>query len=421
MIETSQRPSIRPMAAGPAASERRFRSGQPSPVANPGASRFMFYSHDGLGLGHLRRNLAIAMALTQADATASVLVATSVDEVHDLGLGPNVDVLRLPGLRKVGKDRYAATRLPIEVDGMLALRSELLTSAVRGFRPAVLLSDRHPLGIGGELVGALRALLAQGGHAILGLRDIVDEPTAARVEFHEHGMTDALSAYYDEVLVYGQEAILDPRLTYGLDAKAVRSLTFCGYVAAPTGSGDATRGDDRPLVLATTGGGEDGSRILETFVAASTDAPWRAIVVAGPQAPRMERERLEALADTAGVEFLTFVPSLGSLLGSVDALVSMGGYNTLVEALTSATPTVCIPRTRPRQEQAIRARAFAAHGLIEVIEPDELSVGRMREAVVRALRRSRHDIGRMVRRVLELDGAQRAASRLLAVAQSEAG
>ena len=28
-------------------------------------ARFLFYSHDGLGLGHTRRNLAIAAALTE--------------------------------------------------------------------------------------------------------------------------------------------------------------------------------------------------------------------------------------------------------------------------------------------------------------------------------------------------------------------
>ena len=405
---------------GRAGGEYRFRPGARNPTPAPPAPRLLFYSHDGLGLGHVRRNLAIARALTQTDSSASVLVATSIDEVHDLGLGPNVDVLRLPGLRKVAQDRYAATRLPIELDEMLVLRSELLTGAVRGFRPAILLADRHPLGIGGELEGALEALLAQGGRAILGLRDIVDEPAATRAEFEKRGMADALSAYYDEIFVYGQEAILDPRLVYGLGGGAAQSMTFCGYVVSPAGASHGITRGDRPLVLATTGGGEDGGRILETFIAASTDAPWRAIVVAGPHAATWERDRLEGLAQAAGVEFLTFVPSLGSVLGSVDALVSMGGYNTLAEALSSGTPTVCVPRTRPRLEQAIRARAFAARGLLEVIEPDELSAGRMRQAVVRALRRSRVEVGRDVRRVLELDGAGRAADRLLTLARTAA-
>jgi predicted glycosyltransferase len=31
------------------------------------ASRYLFYAHDGMGLGHLRRDLAIAYALNELD------------------------------------------------------------------------------------------------------------------------------------------------------------------------------------------------------------------------------------------------------------------------------------------------------------------------------------------------------------------
>jgi len=62
--------------------------------------RFFFYSHDGMGLGHVRRHIAIAAALHEAAPEIQILLATSVDEVASLGLPPNVDTLKLPGLRK---------------------------------------------------------------------------------------------------------------------------------------------------------------------------------------------------------------------------------------------------------------------------------------------------------------------------------
>ncbi len=378
--------------------------------------RFMFYSHDAVGFGHVRRNLAIAQALTRAQPGASVLVATSVDQAGELGLGPNVDLLQLPGLRKVAGDRYEARRLPICPDDIRRLRSDLLLSAVRAFAPTVLLADRHPLGIGAELRPALEALADTGARAVLGLRDIVDDPAVVRAEFQARGFYKAIDAYYDEVFVYGQKEILDPRLAYGLAGDGDCSLTFCGYVVAPQPSVPRTDQRDRPVVVATVGGGEDGSAMLEAFIAASIGAPWRAIVVAGPQAESTARQHLERLAGEAGVEFRAFVPLLGSLLGSIDALVSMGGYNTLAEALSSGTPTVCVPRTHPRQEQAIRARTFAALGLIEVVEPERLTAGRIRDAVLRALARSREQTARDAGRVLSFDGAERASHRLLALA-----
>jgi predicted glycosyltransferase len=382
---------------------------------NPGP-RFLLYSHDAVGLGHVRRNLAIAEALTRARPDASVLLATSIDEAGDLGLAPNVDLLRLPGLCKTGAG-YAARRLSIEPSDIHGLRSELLLAAVRSFRPSVLLSDRHPLGIDAELRPALEALRAAGGRAVLGLRDIVDEPAAVRAEFIARGVHEAIEQYYDEVLVYGQASILDPRTAYGLADAGQGSMTFCGYVVGERVLRVHVARRGRPVVVATVGGGEDGAALLEAFILGSIDAPWRAIAVAGPQAPAPERERLKRLARAAGVDFRVFVPTLASLLSSIDVLVSMGGYNTLAEALASETPTVCIPRTRPRQEQAIRARLFAALGLLEVVEPDGLTPEKVRAAVTRALARPRGEIADVTERVLSFDGAGRAADRLLALAE----
>jgi predicted glycosyltransferase len=70
--------------------------------------RFLFYSHDGLGLGHTRRHLALATALTELAPAASVLLVSGADDVHRLGLPDNVEVIKLPCLRKVANDHYVS-------------------------------------------------------------------------------------------------------------------------------------------------------------------------------------------------------------------------------------------------------------------------------------------------------------------------
>jgi len=47
----------------------------------------------------------------------------------------------------------------------------------------VLLVDKHPLGVAGELRGALSALRRSDGVAVLGLRDILDEAEVVRQEW----------------------------------------------------------------------------------------------------------------------------------------------------------------------------------------------------------------------------------------------
>ena len=49
----------------------------------------------------------------------------------------------------------------------------------------------------------------------------------------------------------------------------------------------------------------------------------------------------------------------------------MGGYNTVCEILGTTTPALIVPRSTPRLEQTIRARALAAAGLVDTLSQDE--------------------------------------------------
>src|SRR5687768_3000902 len=108
-----------------------------------------------MGLGHTRRNLVLAAAVESLAPHASVLTVTGVREANDLGRSSRTEILSLPGLRKVANGHYVPRRLAVPMPDLIALRSGIIESAVREFRPDVMLVDRHPLGINGELRAAL--------------------------------------------------------------------------------------------------------------------------------------------------------------------------------------------------------------------------------------------------------------------------
>jgi predicted glycosyltransferase len=387
-----------------------------------GASRFLFYSHDGLGLGHVRRNLCVADALAELAPDASVLVATSAEEVERFGTPPRVDFLKLPGLRKIDNGHYAARRLPMSWEDVRSLRASILAAAVDSYRPSVILADKHPLGVCGELQGALEAAREAGARAALGLRDVLDEPSAVRAEWGGHGVFERIHELYDRVLICGQPDIFDPRRAYDFPRDVAAITQFCGYVVAPPNGLRGNRGqsdplwaaDGRPLVVAAAGGGEDGVELLQTFIEAAAGKPWNAAVVSGPQCEPDRARMLRALAGEAGVAFRRFVPSLASHFRSFDALVCMGGYNTLTEAAASGVPTVCVPRIHPRREQLIRARAFARRRLVRLLPPESLDPATLRAAIEAAIDDRAAD--RRGARALDVGGARRAALHLLELA-----
>jgi predicted glycosyltransferase len=391
------------------------------PSTSGAGVRVMLYSHDGMGLGHVRRNLALSRALVERCPTATVLLAAGADDVGRLGVPAGVDVLNLPGLRKASDGTYAPRRLGMAPRELRDLRAALLEAAVEGFRPTVLVADKHPAGAEGELLGALRALRRQGGRALLGLRDILDDPLSVRREWSQLHLAALVEEYYSGVLVYGQADVWDPVEAYRLGAAVAARTTYCGYVIRPPRAHDPRTdalplSSERPVVLATAGGGEDGLQLLSTFMAAADGAAWQGVAVLGPQAPEPDRKALESLAGPAGVRTHTFLGDLDAIFATVDAVVCMGGYNTVVEALVRGTPTVCVPRVRPRTEQLIRARRFAELGLLECLEPEFLSPDSLRRSIASALRRSREDTLAKVHSTLDFDGGRRATATFLQVA-----
>jgi predicted glycosyltransferase len=397
-----------------------------APASDPGVVRlrFLFYSHDGLGLGHVRRNLCVARALAEVVPGASILVATSVAEAELFGMPPGVDLLKLPGLRKIDNEHYVARRLPLSGDEVRSVRAHLLAAAVESFAPDVLLVDKHPFGIGGELLTALDTAREAGARIVLGLRDVLDDPLSVRVDWHSRDLYRRIPEHYDRVLIYGQPDVFDPRLAYDFPNELVALTRFCGYVVSSGANGDlqddsVRRNDDaRPFVIATAGGGEDGFALLSTFIQAASGGPSQALVVAGPQCRPSRARNLRALAAEAGVGFRRFVPNVSSLFPTANALVCMGGYNTLAEAVASGVPTVCVPRVRPRSEQLIRARALARFGLLRVVEPRRLDPTALRLEVEAAVRESSDPPPRNGATV-NLGGARRAALHLAELATVE--
>jgi predicted glycosyltransferase len=265
---------------------------------------------------------------------------------------------------------------------------------------------------------------------VLGLRDILDDPATVAEEWSASGVIEEMERFVDRVLIYGDPRVHDLVEEYGLPASLAALSRYCGYVVNPEPAHAqavdslpefATRLGRRPTVLATAGGGEDGWSLLGAFVRAARDADWDAVVVCGPQLSAARRHQLRARSLESGVEFHVNEPDVSSWFSHVDALVCMGGYNTLCEATSRGTPTLCVPRVRPRREQLIRARAFARLGLLRVAEPDVLTPDLLRRDVAGLLGASRRRLAERAHAALGFDGAAAAAAELLALARTREG
>lgn len=363
--------------------------------------RLLVYSHDTYGLGNIRRMLAICQHLLEVIPDLSILLVTGSPVIHSLRLPQLLDYIKLPCLSRTGRGEYTTKYLSAGINEAIKLRADLILAAVRNFKPDLLLVDKKPLGVKGELGATLDYLHAErpATKQVLILRDILDSPEAITSNWERNGHYEAIKRFYDAVLVLGERAIFDPITEYRFPPSVAAKVEFCGYVRkeAEAHSRDQVRQElelsaEQKLALVTPGGGEDGYHVIASYLSGLQttlpDQPLKSLVICGPEMPAPQRAHLQQQAAALPhVIIREFAGDMLSLMAAADVIVSMGGYNTICEILSLKKPAIVIPRVRPTEEQWLRAERMARRGYFKTIHPDRLTPAGLMRSLVECLER----------------------------------
>ncbi|HZK90811.1 MAG TPA: glycosyltransferase [Stellaceae bacterium] len=341
--------------------------------------RVLIYSHDSFGLGHLRRCRAIAHSLVEADSAVSVLILSGSPIIGSFDFRSRVDFVRIPGVIKLRNGEYVSLSLHIDIEETLAMRSSIIRHTADIFDPDLLIVDKEPLGLRGEVRPTLDLLRERGTPLILGLRDVMDDPSVLESEWERKNAVPALSEYYDELWVYGLPQVCDPLAGIDLPASVRRRMVYTGYLRRHVGEAAAANVETRGLaaddfLLVTAGGGGDGEEVVDWVLAAYEHDPGPlppALIVYGPfMLPERQAAYDVRAARLPKVRAITFDARLEALMARASGVVAMGGYNTFCEILSFDKPALILPRTVPRLEQYIRARRAAELGLVAMLTDD---------------------------------------------------
>jgi len=342
-------------------------------------ARALIYSHDSFGLGHLRRCRTIAHALVERFKNLSVLILSGSPIIGSFDFRSRVDFVRVPGVIKLRNGQYTSLSLHIDTEETMSLRAQIIRQTAEIFAPDLFIVDKEPLGLRGEVQETLELLKSRGTRLVLGLRDVMDEPSSLGPEWQRKRVMPALRDLYDEIWVYGLEQVHDPLEGISVPRSVRRKMTYTGYLRRslpPVRSllhlPDMVR---RPYILVTTGGGGDGEGLIDWVLSAyehDPAIPWPALLVLGPfMPPDMQEAFIRRAERLKSVEAITFEPQLEALVANAIGVVAMGGYNTFCEILSMDKPAIVVPRTQPRMEQFIRASRAQDLGLLRMMELSE--------------------------------------------------
>lgn len=354
--------------------------------------RSLLFCNEMLGLGHLGLSLALAEALVAPDEESTALVVTGSPAFAGMRVTRRVDVLKLPTLPVDAQSQWSVTglrppaHLALPSDQVSALRSQISFATAREFRPQVVVVDYRPLGRNNELVPTLEWLKREGGCMVaLGLWEVDDSADRLRRTWNV-AMLESVRDLYDLALVYGPSSPGDVRIE-GLHSVGV-PVHHTDLVAAPR----AERGPTDvpgPYLLVSAGGGIDGFALLDAVIGAIQLRPLGlpAVLVTGPMMPADQVARLRSRAAGLDARVEHFRPDMDEVLAGARAVVSMAGYCTVAEVLSSGKPALLVPRAAPREEQLNRARRLAAAGRVAMLDPRAADPTELRAAIDRLLDR----------------------------------
>ena len=381
--------------------------------------RVMFYCQHVLGMGHLIRSAEIVRELSR---DSKVLFVTGGEPTPDVSLPDNVERLLLQPLKTDPEFTSLQVCDPsLGLEETKVLRREQLLRSFYRFQPDLLVTELFPFGrkqFSFELIPLLERArnTTRTPLIVSSIRDVlVTKKDQAK---HEQRVTDIMNRFYDLVLIHGDERFLKLEDTFSRLGDLRCPVEYTGYVVQQNKQAMAQAAEPRlsssPTIVASNGSGGclSGHLLLESVLRAATllqeTLPHAFHVFAGPLMPEDVYQRLEALARLGGnVRLARYTSDLPAHLRQAELSVSMAGYNTVMDILSTQVRALVYPVTaNGDQEQSLRAAKLARMGVLAVLDGEQLEPVRLALEILRALR------GKPSQIRLNLAGAENSASLL---------
>ena len=364
--------------------------------------RVLFYCQHVLGIGHFVRSAEIVRQLSR-DSKVLFISGGEKPDGFRFPEHENIEILQLPPLKTspdfANLQVCESSRSLKETNN---LRRAKLLQALAEFEPDVIVTELFPFGrkkFRFELLPLLEHARRQSRRPLVAssVRDIL--VTRKDQDEYEQRVCDLVNTFYDLVLVHGDKNFIPLEDTFSRVRDLRCPVVYTGYVMRHSRLKEADASYFPPterrqrLIVVSNGSGQylTGQRLLESVLRAAKLLQGRIShefhVFAGPLMPEEAYTRLkECACESSNVKLSRYTPNLGAVLKQAELSVSMAGYNTIMDVLSSGVRALVYPVTsNGDQEQIVRAESLAKVGVIDVIATEELSPEELARKLEQAL------------------------------------
>jgi|GEM_PF-1106205 len=328
--------------------------------------RILFYYHHFGGLGHGTRIAAICKALKEIDH-CDIVVINSGRKQPEPGIQEYATVLDLPFF-EAEHGLFSGLKAGEGVDAAFRKRAAILNKIREKFKPDVAVFEHFPFGRGSlakEISSFIELLKKDDCRIYSSVRDIIDQEVNVQ-ELRRHLKP------FDGVLVHS-----DKQMGFMTGFEQTEELTnklfFTGRVVShqkkDLGDREAIRRKfnvaDRKWIVISAGGGIDGEKLVQRLIGIKSlldkKFPSSFLITTGPNIDPAKYAELEQKARAQkDIAMTRFDGDFVRYVNAADLSISMGGYNSVNNALLTGAPTMIFPRTSDG-EQKKRAEYFSKY------------------------------------------------------------
>lgn len=329
-----------------------------------------------VGIGHLTRCMALAKAFA---SISHVTLFSGGKAIEHYSPPSGFDFVQLPPLY-----RPAAGALPAPVDDQYTLeeaetlRSKLLVDAYQRLKPRIVITEYFPFAprrFGRNTLDELFAAINREKKRPLVIcsiralpyeevRDLDEDAAAVNAHLKQHY---AFVLHHVDPTIFPLST-LGPEMHEALSGIPVWQTGFVRRQFTPEHGSRISNG----LLLTVGGGSVAGARLLERWIKAAKSGAAELLPIVAICGPLMNSESRKAVHALRGpnVTVHDWVSNMDELINASRAVVCLGGYNTLVEALGQNKPVLSFPHSG-LGDQVFQVSALQRHGVLLRGDPSQ--------------------------------------------------
>lgn len=354
---------------------------------NKKIKKYILYSHDGRGAGHISRTVALAQGIKRFNPDSAVLIITGSDLAPKLANNPDIEFVKVPTYKKTKK---SLTPLLCDKYALSKIRKKMIQGVIKAYNPDIAIIEYFPEGKLGELQTSLRYMKKIRCKIYYGFRGVIGEiNNLAYKDIFNKRNCSIMKKYYSGVFCYTSQNVFDPLVEYPIEKPFLKNLIFTGYVSrayelkkiAPT-SGKKFKYD----LLIGLGCSVKAFALIKILLNLKgkffPNEKW-CIFLGEALSKNSKIKIFNKYLKRKDLDIIEYSSDYLDFIQSASRIISHGGYNSITDTLYYNKPTVYIARDVPEKDQEIHLKFLKDSGIIkDFLCEHSLNEKRLYEAII---------------------------------------